>query len=306
MTIDERIWSILIDVIQDDTSVAGLPVSVVEKRVQEQAAAEGIDANKSMIDLLIQIGLDEWLIDKTPDELLPKRIEELGIPYESGFVWHLKILTPEKTELYKSLKPEEKALIRLLREQSDSRRMGILPREIAAQKLEEQGFSGDLMKLYVKDTIDEFMTSWGDDLNVWCYGLVPEYKKTEEYKKWHEETIDRAVEKEMHKYRFTEECETHDPIYGRLDHLAEQQGIDLDKLEMKRNSMDEDEYLRQREAIETRDADEESKWKQIIEMVYELPFDTLIDLRNLLWKGLPSPESVIEFLKEKSKEKKGT
>jgi hypothetical protein len=69
--------------------------------------------------------------------------------------------------------------------------------------------------------------------------------------------------------------------------------------------MDEDEYLRRRKAIETRDVDEEAKWKQIIQMVYELPFDTLIDLRNLLWKGLPSPESVMEFLEKKSKEKKG-
>lgn len=188
-------WTILIDVIRNDTSVAGIPVSVVEKRVQEQAAAEGIDVSKSMIDLMIRKGLDEWIIDKTPDELTEKKMRELDIPFESGFIWHLKILSPEKTEFYKSLKPEAKALIILMREQNDSRQMGILPREIAAQKLEQLGFTGDLTHIYVKDTIEEFMTSWGNDLNVWCYGLVPEYKKTEEYKQWHEGIIDKAVEK---------------------------------------------------------------------------------------------------------------
>jgi hypothetical protein len=39
-------------------------------------------------------------------------------------------------------------------------------------------------------------------------------------------------------------------------------------------------------------------------MIYELPFDILIDLRNLLWKELPTPEFVLEFLEKKSKEKK--
>ncbi|MHA1389908.1 MAG: hypothetical protein ACTSR9_15880 [Candidatus Thorarchaeota archaeon] len=116
---------------------------------------------------------------------------------------------------------------------------------------------------------------------------------------------EESFEREARKYRFTEECETNDPIYGRLDHLAEQQGKDLHALKIMKGTMDEDEYLRKKKEIETRDADEEAKWKQIIQMVYELPFDTLIDLRNLLWKGLPTPEFVLEFLEQKSKRKKG-
>jgi hypothetical protein len=304
MSLNERIWSILTDAIKNETGVAGVPISVVEKRVQEQAAVEGIDVDKSQIDALIQSGLDEWIIDKTPEELTDRKMRELGIPFDSGFIWHLKILTPEKTEFYKSLKPEAKALIRLLREQNDNRRMGIIPREIAAKKLEQLGFIDDLMNISVKDTIETFMTSWEDDLNVWCYGLVREYEKTEEYKKWREEMEEESFEREARRYRFTEECETTDPIYGRLDRLAERQGEDLDALEMKRETMDEDEYLRKKNKIETRDAKEESQWKQITEMIYELPFDVLIDLRNLLWKELPTPEFVLEFLEKKSKEKK--
>ena len=166
MTTDERLWTVLLDAIRDEIVVAGVPVSIVEKRVEEMAAAEGLVVDKSNIDLMIKKGLDEWLIDKTPDELFEKKMREFDIPFDSGFIWHLKILTPEKTEFYKALKPEAKALIRLLREQNDSRQMGILPREIAAQKLEEQGFSGDLTHIYVEDTIETFMTNWGDDLNV--------------------------------------------------------------------------------------------------------------------------------------------
>ncbi|TFG32418.1 hypothetical protein EU528_03665 [Candidatus Thorarchaeota archaeon] len=134
---------------------------------------------------------------------------------------------------------------------------------------------------------------------------MPEYKKTEEYKKWHEEMEEESFEREARRYRFTEECETNDPIYGRLDHLAEQQGKDLHALEIMKGTMDEDEYLHKKKAIEMRDADEEAKWKHIIQMVYELPFDTLIDLRKLLWKELPTHEFVLEFLENKLKEKKG-
>ena len=75
---------------------------------------------------------------------------------------------------------------------------------------------------------------------------------------------------------------------------------------MKNEYMDDVEYLRQKEKIEKRDVDEETKWKQIIEMVYKLPFDTLIDLRKMLWKKLPTPEHVLDFLDKKSKEKEGS
>ena len=67
---------------------------------------------------------------------------------------------------------------------------------------------------------------------------------------------------------------------------------------------DEAEYLRKRDVIKTRDTDEETKWRQIIELVYKLPFDTLIDLRNLLWEELPTPEYVLDFLDKKSKKKR--
>jgi hypothetical protein len=193
----------------------------------------------------------------------------------------------------------------LLREQDTPKHRGEIPYDEAVRRLVKEGFSEDDAKhVYIEDTIEDFYTSFGDESNVRMYGLVKEYEKTDEYKQWREEIDEKAAEKEARRYRFTEECETTDPIYGRLDQLADRQGEDLDLLEMKRETMDEDEYLRKKKEIETRDSDEESQWKQIIEMIYELPFDILIDLRNLLWKGLPTPEFVLEFLEKKSREKK--
>jgi hypothetical protein len=300
-----QLKEILLEVLSDETGIAGVPIVVVEQRMREKIMAAGLRCGLSQIRKIIQRALDDWEIDKTTDELDYSKMRELGLPVQSGFTWHLKILSPEKSALYKSLKPEVKALIHLLREQNDPENLGIMPKDDAIKRLTEQGFSeDDTKRIYAKDIIEDFWISWGDDSSVWCYGLVREYEKTEEYKQWREEMEDQAAEKEMRRYRFTEECETTDPIYGRLDQLADRQGEDLDSLEMKRETMDEDEYLRKKKEIETRDTDEESQWKQIIEMIYELPFDILIDLRNLLWKELPTPEFVLEFLEKKSKEKK--
>lgn len=302
MSSDERLWEILIDTIRDETGQAGVPISVVEKRVEEQASAERIDVTKSQIKTMIQRGLDEWIIDKTVDELSDKKMRELGIPFDSGFIWHLKILTAEKTEFYKSLKPEAKALIRLLREQNDPRRMGIMPREIAAQKLEEQGFTDDLKHIYAEDTIEDFMASWGDDLNVWCYGLVKEYQKTEEFKKWLQEVTDKDAEKEARRYRMNTECEITGPIHGHFEQLADKQWEDLEKLMIKKDKMSEQDYLLKKAVIETRDGEEEKQWNEIIEAVYDLDFNDLIALQTL-FRGevLPPLAEVENFLRAKNK-----
>lgn len=300
-----KLKELLFETLSDETGVAGVPIVIVERRMQERIKAQGFQCGLTQIHKIIQRALDDWEIDKTTDELDYSKMRELGVPVQSGFMWHLKILPPEKITLYKSLRPEVKALIQLLREQNDPENLGVMPVNQVTKRLVEQGFSeDDMKKIYAKDIIEHFGTSWGES-QVWCYGLVREYEKTEEYKKRREEIEKESFEREVRRYRFTEECETTDPIYGRLDKLAEQQGEDLELLEMKRETMDEDEYIHQRKAIETRDADEEAKWKQIIEMVNELPFDILIDLRNLLWKELSTPEFVLGFLEKKLKEKKG-
>jgi hypothetical protein len=300
-----KLKEIMFEVISDETGIAGLPIPIVERRMQNQITELNLQCEINDIRQIIQRSLDEWEIDKTLDEVSYEMMREMGLAEKSEFIWHLKALSKEKAEFYKSLKPEAKALIRLLREQDDPEHRGEIPREFAIKKLADQGYSKDAVRYaHVEDTIEDFYTSWGDERSVRTLGLVKEYEKTEEYKQWQEEMTEKSIEKEMRRYRFTEECETTSPIYERLDEITDKRWHDLEVLENKRGKMDEKEYLRRMRAIETRDADEETKWNQIIKMVYKLPLDILIKLRKMLRERLPTPESVFEFLDKKSKEKK--
>ena len=298
-----KLKEIMFRAISDETGIAGVPVQIVVRRMKKQIIALDMSCNDKDVNRTIQRALDAWEIDKTLDEASYEMMRDIGLPERSEFIWHLKILSEEKRAFYKSLKPAAKALIRLLREQDDPEHRGEILKNLAIRKLTAQGFSEtDLKHIRAPDIIEEF---YGSPVEAGSYELVKEYEKTDEYKQWQEEMEEKSFQKMIRRYRFTEECETTDPIYGRLDQLAEQQGEDLEALEMKKATMDEDEYLRRKRAIETRDADEETKWNQIIEMVYKLPFDTLIELRKMLWKELPTPEVVLDFLDKKSKEKEG-
>lgn len=293
------------DTISDETGVAGVPIIVVERRMQDSIEVAGLQCGLSQIREIIQRALDDWEIDKTPDELAYSKMRELGMPVRSGFTWHLKILPPEKIALYKSLRPEVKALIQLLREQNDPDNLGVLPVDLAAKRLVEQGFSEDDTKsIYAKDIIEDFGTSWGDN-RVWCYGLMPEYKKSEEYKQWQKEIEDEFDRKQARRERMVEECEITGPIHGYLDDLAEKREVDLMELLMNEDKMDEQEFLLKKAVIESRDEEAEKKWNEIIKSVFSLNFSDLIELRGLfLGKPFPSLDTVQEKLK-KSKEKKG-
>ncbi len=298
MNCDEaKLKEIIIEAIRDETGIAGVPVEVAEKRVLKKSKDVGMDCGLNQIRNLIRRLLDDWEIDKTIDELDVGRMKELGLPEVSGFTWHLKVLAPEKTEFYQSLKPKTKALIRLLREQNDPQRLGVMPKEEAIKLLTEQGFQNSLEFIFARDTIEDFATIWGGKSNVWCYGLVKEYEKTEEYIQWHEEMMEKAAEREAFRYRRSEEFEITDPICARLEQLAERREEDLERLSMKRRKMRKGDYLLKKTAIETRDEEEEKRWNEIIDAVYSLSFDDLIALQKLfLGKELPHFEEVRKFL----------
>jgi hypothetical protein len=289
-----QLKKIMMEVISDETGVAGVPIVVAERRMQERIEVAGLQCGLSQIRGVIQRALDDWEINKTPDELAYSKMKELGMTVCSGFTWHLKIL-----------RPEVKALIQLLREQNDPDNLGVMPIDLAAKKLVEQGFSeDDTKRLYAQDIIEDFGTSWGDS-RVWCYGLVPEYKKTEEYKQWQKEIEDEFDRKQARRERMVEECEITGPIHGYLDDLAEKREVELMELLMKEDKMDEQEYLLKKAVIESRDEEAEKQWNEIIEAVFSLNFSDLIELREIfLGKPLPSLDEVHEQLR-KMEEKKG-
>ncbi len=299
----DRLKKILIESTSDETGIAGVPVEVVERRMQDRIEIAGLRCEISQIRNVIQQALDDWEIDKTIDELAYAKLRELNLPVESGFTWHLKILSPEKTEFYKSLRPEAKSLIHLLRLQNDSLNMGVLPRSEAIRRLEEQGFSEDDVKsIYAKDTIEEFWISWGDNPSSLCFGLVHEYKKTIEYKQLQEKRAAEFDEKQARRERMVEECEITGPIHGHLDQLADKQEVDLLELLINEDKTTKQEYLLKKAVIESRDAEEEKEWNEIIKAVFSLNFRDLIELRGLfLGKDFPSLDEVRERLEQYKK-----
>ncbi len=296
---ETKLKELLIEAINDETGVAGVPILVVERRMQERIEAAGLQCGLFQIREVIQRALDDWEINKTPDELDHSKMGEFGMPVRSGFTWHLKILPAEKIASYKSLRPEVKALIQLLREQNDPDNLGVMPVDLAAKRLVEKGFSEDDTKsIYAQDILEDFGTSWGDN-RVWCYGLVPEYKKTEDYKQWQKEIEDEFYRKQARRERMVEECEITGPIHGHLDDLAEKREIDLHKLLINEDKMSKQEYLLKKTVIETRDEEEEKQWNEIIKAVFSLNFRDLIELRGLfLGKDFPSLDEVRERLEQ--------
>jgi hypothetical protein len=307
MTCDfTQLKKILIETISDETGLAGVPIEVVERRMQDRIKIEKLQCDLSHIRIVIQQALDDWEIDKTIDELTYAKLRELELPVESGFTWHLKKLSPEKTEFYKSLKPEDMALIRLLRMQNDSINLGVMPRDESYRRLEEQGFSeAEVRRIHIRDTIEEFWIRWCDNPRVLVIGLVHEYKKTLEYKQWQEEIDAEFDKKQARRERMVEECEITGPIHGYLDQLAEKREIDLIELLKNEGRMDKQEYLLKKAVIESRDDDEENEWNAILKTIFSLTFTDLIDLRGLfLGIDFPLLDEVQERLKKY--EKKGS
>ncbi|TET08850.1 MAG: hypothetical protein E3J86_09820 [Candidatus Thorarchaeota archaeon] len=298
MTCDEsKLKEILLEAISDETGIAGVPIQILERRMQEQISELKMNCDANDITRVIQSTLDEWAIDKTLDEVSYEMMREIGLPEKSEFIWHLKALSKEKTEFYKSLRPAAKALIRLLRGQNDSENRGEIPRDIAIKKLAEQGLSEDELRyVHADDTIEDFYTSWGDESHVRTYGLVKEYAKTEEYKQWQEECEQRWMEKEARYMHLLEEEEVTQHIYTHIEELYDQQMLAVDKLWSRKDRMEESTWLAKKEKIEHRDDEEIKQWKKVIRDVANLTFDDLREIQKMFKDGLPPIENALRFL----------
>ncbi|MHA1959636.1 MAG: hypothetical protein ACW99U_05365 [Candidatus Thorarchaeota archaeon] len=268
MTCDDKVlWEILTEVTVDETGLAGVPIDYAVGRVMELTQERRLRCTTDQILALIERKLDTWEIDKTFDELSYEKLRELGLPAESGFIWHIKLLTEEKAEQYRTLRPEEQALIRLLRDQNEPNRVGEMPRSEAAEKLKALGFTEHLERIWVEDTVDTFGSFYKGE-HVWFYGLVPEWKKTSEYKKWQEECSQRAMDKEMMRMRIVDES----PITGPIGQWLEEESIP--------------------------NTPEERFWKQVQTRVFTLPYEHLMRLQEVFNHKLPSKSQVIEFFNE--------
>ncbi|MHA2425823.1 MAG: hypothetical protein ACXAEF_13615, partial [Candidatus Thorarchaeota archaeon] len=299
MMSDEMILNeALFDILGKATDLAGVPCAVVKREMFDYITQNNLSHSEEDVKRVINKALNDWTINKTIDELSYARLREYGLPEESGFTWHLKIMTPEETEEYRSLRPEEQALIKLLRMQNELTNLGRMPKKEAIEILTELGFSNHLEHLGKEDIIEEFGT-FIKGVNVWCYGLVQEWYKTDEYKQMQEEADQRYAEKEYRRMRSLDDSEVTQYLFGRLEELSVIEEEELFQLSRKKNEMTEEEWKQEKRSIEERNEQEENILNSFIEKVYSLSYDDLLELQKVFNGKLPPLSEVQKFFEKK-------
>lgn len=150
----------------------------------------------------IQQALDCFLIDQVIDYPSDVPDEEKVEP-----IWFLKLLDSEESSRLRTLKPVDLAIIQALRNHSDYGRIGTMNEDALRAQLGQTGFSREELRiLYVPDKVDSHHTFEDNEWVKWCY-LIPEYQKTEEYKRREEEMLMKGVERESMEIRMHEESE---------------------------------------------------------------------------------------------------
>lgn len=295
---EEKLEKLLFEILREETGVAGVPVIVVERQLIDRVTHLGLACSIEDIRRAIERALDEWLIDKTIDEIAFQKKSELGLPEESGFTWHLKVLTPEQTERYRTFRPEEQALIRLLRTQNEPKNLGRMPKEEAIEILKKQGFSQHLDHLGQEDVIEVSGTSI-NGANVWCYGIVQEWYKTDDYKQSLDELSRKSMEKEIRLMRLDDEDDVTSPIYKHLDDKALKREEEMGSFWDYDEEVSQEEWDNKENELRERDAPEEAVWESIIEKVRNLSDDDLDEMRKMFRKKLPKQNKVLKILEKK-------
>ncbi len=159
------------------------------------------------IDEILNWGIQQFIVDKVID--YPDRKWGLGTLHP---MWHIKKLVPSEIEVLKKLPSRDLALIRLLQKQGDSDWLGRMKVKDAMKLLENEGFQMDsIYSLWVEDWVDNHYEYDNDTPIIWCY-LIPEYNKTEEYKRAEEEMNREADERAARKEFYSDAFDLADAI----------------------------------------------------------------------------------------------
>ena len=174
----------ILKLINEESSMK-LPKRIVEKTLAVQYSSDSIEEAITKL-------LDEFVIDLVIDYPAPNSELDFGHP-----IWFLKILSKEEIDELRGLSHVDLNLLQILRATPDDKCPGELPVDQVKAELKSRGFSDDEIKwLSIKDRVEEVRTTWGN-VKQRCLMIIPEYEKTEEYKKFQEESEIRATEKEL-------------------------------------------------------------------------------------------------------------
>ena len=152
-----------------------IPLEVVIEKLSNDFVIKEIEE-------AIEYAQERFQVDKVLDYPSNEWSSYAGYP-----LWHLLKLTPEEAANLQNLKPVDRALLRLLKNQNTAKRFGQMKSDDARVLLREQGFTnGETESLWIEDVVDNHY-EYEDGKNIeWCR-LIPENEKTEEYKKAEEE-----------------------------------------------------------------------------------------------------------------------
>lgn len=186
--LDERLMNLL-------KERQALPLPVVEQMLSDESSRRKMECPLESIRKTIQKALDSWKIDKTIDHMSNDTAKEVN-PDPFLPVWHLTMLSPERSQMYRNLRPAGQELIRVLRQANpDSERLGQIPRCVAVEILKERGYDGDSEHIWVEDTMKEYMSDYAGAL-IWWWGLLTEDEKSEEFKRAEDDIVRRRIEKD--------------------------------------------------------------------------------------------------------------
>jgi len=171
---------------------------------------------------LIEYVLDHHLVEKTID-YPPEDWDSFDKP-----TWYVRPLSSEDAQSHRSLPPHEWALLKLLWNQNDRDHLGQMKLEAVRGELRRQGFTEDVLEVLTIDgLVDHFFTTEDGVMTEWCY-VLPEWEKTEEYKRSEEEILRQAQEKAEMKMHFVHIDEIESDITRLL--LDKPRGMSLEQI----------------------------------------------------------------------------
>lgn len=178
-----------------DGNPKGTPQKVIEQQLENQSSLELIRDAISHL-------LDSYVIDLTID-YPPK---ESGI-YGGRPVRHLRLLTDKASQSLRELAPIAWALLKILRQVNDLKFPGEIPVEDAKEMLGKEGFDDeDIEWLWIENRVDRIRITRAGEL-VPCFRIIPEYEKTEEFKRAEKEGFREWEEREAFRMKAIEKLE---------------------------------------------------------------------------------------------------
>jgi len=144
--------------------------------------------SERMLKAAIQRAVDEYLVTIVTDYAAKK-----WDVYDGEVVWYVKTLSPDDARRLRELEPLDLALLRLLQQQNGPFGLGEMRCKEAEERILAQGFTEkEARHRYIPDITYIFRTTC-DSWDMEHVALIPEYRKTPEYKAAKEES-DRELE----------------------------------------------------------------------------------------------------------------